>query len=38
MAGDTNLIMDVVIHVVREFEVSLDELHNDCTTVSFFGD
>jgi len=35
---DTNLIMDVVTHVVREFEVCLDELHNDSTTVSFFGD
>jgi transposase len=30
--------MDVVTHVVREFDVSLDELHNDSTTVSFFGD
>ena len=37
-ALDTNLIMDVVTHVVREFEVCLDELHNDSTTVSFFGD
>jgi hypothetical protein len=36
-ALDTNLIMDVVTHVVREFEVCLDELHNDSTTVSFFG-
>ena len=37
-ALETNLIMDVVTHVVREFEVSLDELHNDSTTVSFYGD
>ena len=37
-ALDTNLIMDVVTHVVGEFEVCLDELHNDSTTVSFFGD
>ena len=37
-ALDTNLIMDVVAHVVREFDVCLDELHNDSTTVSFFGD
>lgn len=37
-ALDTNLIIDVVTHVVREFDVSLDELHNDSTTVSFFGD
>ena len=34
----TNLIMDVVTHVVREFDVCLDELHNDSTTVTFFGD
>lgn len=31
------LVMDVVRHVVQEFEVSLQELHNDSTTVSFFG-
>jgi transposase len=38
MALETNLIMEVVTHVVREFNVCLDELHNDSTTVSFFGD
>ncbi len=38
VALDTPLIMDVVTHVVREFHLSLDELHNDSTTVSFFGD
>lgn len=37
LALATNLIMDVVTHVVREFDVGLDELHNDSTTVSFFG-
>jgi len=37
-ALNTNLIMDLVTHVVREFDVCLDELHNDSTTVSFFGD
>lgn len=31
------LVMAVVRHVVREFQLSLDELHNDSTTVSFFG-
>ena len=36
-ALNTNLIMDVVTHVVREFDISLDELHNDSTTVSFCG-
>lgn len=37
-ALNTNLIMDVVTHVVREFDISLDELHNDSTTVSFCGE
>lgn len=37
LALTTNLIMDVVTHVVREFDVGLEELHNDSTTVSFFG-
>lgn len=31
------LIMAVVRHVVQEFAVSLDELHNDSTTVSLYG-
>ena len=38
MALVTNLIMDVVTHVVQEFDVCLDELHNDSTSVTFFGD
>jgi transposase len=29
--------MAVVRHVIREFAVGLDELHNDSTTVSFYG-
>jgi len=32
-----DLVLDVVRHVIDEFNVSLDELHNDSTTVSFFG-
>src|SRR3954470_1645253 len=32
-----DLILAVVRHVIREFQVSLDELHNDSTTVSFYG-
>lgn len=32
-----DLLLHVVRQVVREFGVSLDELHNDSTTVSFFG-
>jgi transposase len=35
---NTNLIMDVVRHVVQEFDLRLDELHNDSTTVSFCGE
>ncbi|NIS82587.1 MAG: IS1634 family transposase, partial [Anaerolineales bacterium] len=31
------LVLDVVRHVVKEFNVRLDELHNDSTTVSFYG-
>jgi transposase len=31
------LIMTVVRRVIQEFQVSLDELHNDSTTVSFYG-
>jgi len=31
------MILAVVRHVVGEFEVGLDELHNDSTTVSFYG-
>ena len=31
------LILAVVRHVVGEFAVSLDELHNDSTSVSFYG-
>jgi len=35
---DSSLIMQVVTQVVKEFDVSLDELHNDSTTVTFSGD
>jgi transposase len=31
------VILAVVRHVIDEFAVSLDELHNDSTTVSFYG-
>jgi transposase len=31
------LILAVVRHVIEEFQVGLDELHNDSTTVSFYG-
>ena len=29
--------MNVIRHVIQEFELSLDELHNDSTTVTFQG-
>jgi transposase len=33
----TSVVMDVVTHVVREFRVNLDQLHNDSTTITFTG-
>ena len=32
-----SLVLAVAAHVIREFDVGLDELHNDSTTVSFCG-
>jgi len=32
-----SLVLAVATHVVKEFGIGLDELHNDSTTVSFFG-
>jgi transposase len=32
------LALKVAAHAVREFNVSLDELHNDSTTITFHGD
>ena len=32
-----SLVLAVVGHVVREFDVQLDELHNDSTTITFHG-
>jgi len=36
-AAESQLVMDVVRQVVREFKLELTELHNDSTTVSFYG-
>jgi transposase len=36
-ANVPELVLDVVRHVVQQFDVRLDELHNDSTTVSFYG-
>jgi transposase len=33
-----SLVLDVATRAVREFDVNLDELHNDSTTVTFHGD
>jgi len=32
-----SLVLRVVAHVIKEFQVSLDELHNDSTTITFHG-
>jgi transposase len=32
-----SLVLAVATHVVKEFDVSLDELHNDSTTITFCG-
>jgi transposase len=37
-ANIPSLALTVVGHAVREFQVALDELHNDSTTVTFHGD
>jgi len=36
-ATTPDLVMAVVRHVIQEFHLSLDELHNDSTTVTFCG-
>ena len=33
-----SLTLAVVVHAVREFDVDLDELHNDSTTITLHGD
>ncbi len=36
-ADVSSLVLSVATHVAKEFGLRLDELHNDSTTVSFFG-
>ncbi len=36
-ADHVSLLLTVTQHVIREFNVDLDQLHNDSTTISFFG-
>jgi transposase len=38
LADVPSLVLSVAAHAVKEFGVSLDELHNDSTTISFCGD
>jgi transposase len=33
----TSLVLALVTHVIHEFKVDLDELHNDSTTITFHG-
>jgi transposase len=33
----TSLVLALVAHVIKEFEVDLDQLHNDSTTITFHG-
>jgi len=33
----SSLVLTLVTHIVREFEVELDELHNDSSTITFHG-
>lgn len=37
LADIPSLVLAVATHAVQEFDVSLDELHNDSTTVTFCG-
>jgi len=34
---DKSLMINLVLHVIQEFDLRLDELHNDSTTVTFQG-
>jgi transposase len=36
-SGETQLVMDLVRWIIQEFDLSLDEMHNDSTSVSVFG-
>jgi len=37
LADVPSLVLAVAGHVVRKFHISLDELHNDSTSIAFFG-
>jgi transposase len=33
----TSMVLALATHVVHEFQIDLDELHNDSTTITFHG-
>ncbi len=37
-ANFPDLVMDITRNVIHEFDLNLSELHNDSTTIRFFGD
>jgi len=37
-ADHRSLVLATLMHVIKEFDVSLDELHNDSTTLTFSGE
>ncbi len=37
-ANFPDLVMDITRNVIKEFDLNLSELHNDSTTIRFFGD
>jgi transposase len=37
-ADRASLLTDVVVRTIREFDVDLEQLHNDSTTITFAGD
>ncbi len=37
-ADQPSMVLAATVHVVKEFGISLDELHNDSTTVTFSGE
>jgi transposase len=37
-ADITSMVLALATHVVQEFQVDLDELHNDSTTITFHGE
>jgi transposase len=36
-ADFSSIVLAIVVHVIKEFKVRLEELHNDSTTITFYG-